>query len=355
MIIYTENSCPEAALSPNLTERFSGTVFFDIETTGLSWRTSHLYLIGAAWQEQGVWKTGQWFLQNPAREQELLERFSGFLRGFSGIAHFNGQTFDLPYLKHKFSFYRMDDPLKRLESTDLFRLLRPFRDFLHLPSLKQKEVEKLAGFPRKDRLDGAELIRCYRTYLENGSPELKELLLLHNHDDVLGMLSIAPLLSLPALLEGRFAVDDCLLSEQSLTLRLLPDLPLPFSCSETGKFCSLRSSEDGLLLTVDGTRETMKHFFPDYKNYYYLPLEDSAVHRSVGIYVDAAHRQKASASTCYQKASGLFFPQPQVLFFPEFRRGYREEPSWFMAGENLPEDRELLKTYALSLMRTIFR
>ena len=25
----------------------NGDVFFDIETTGLSWRTSHLYLIGA--------------------------------------------------------------------------------------------------------------------------------------------------------------------------------------------------------------------------------------------------------------------------------------------------------------------
>ena len=30
----------------------SSAVFFDIETTGLSWRTSHLYLIGAAWMQK---------------------------------------------------------------------------------------------------------------------------------------------------------------------------------------------------------------------------------------------------------------------------------------------------------------
>ena len=37
-----------AALSANLQMYLrNGDVFFDIETTGLSWRTSHLYLIGA--------------------------------------------------------------------------------------------------------------------------------------------------------------------------------------------------------------------------------------------------------------------------------------------------------------------
>ena len=37
-----------AALSADLQMYLrNGDVFFDIETTGLSWRTSHLYLIGA--------------------------------------------------------------------------------------------------------------------------------------------------------------------------------------------------------------------------------------------------------------------------------------------------------------------
>ena len=61
----------------------SSIVFFDIETTGLSWRTSHLYLIGAAWMDGSVWHIRQWFLQKPSEEPELLDQFSDFLKGFS--------------------------------------------------------------------------------------------------------------------------------------------------------------------------------------------------------------------------------------------------------------------------------
>ena len=69
----------------------SSAVFFDIETTGLSWRTSHLYLIGAAWMDGSVWHIRQWFLQKPSEEPELLDQFSDFLKGFTaftgGAAH----------------------------------------------------------------------------------------------------------------------------------------------------------------------------------------------------------------------------------------------------------------------------
>ena len=30
-------------------------LFFDIETTGLSWKTSHLYLLGAVFYENEIW------------------------------------------------------------------------------------------------------------------------------------------------------------------------------------------------------------------------------------------------------------------------------------------------------------
>ena len=33
--------------------------------------------------------------------------------------------------------------------------------------------------------------------------------------------------------------------------------------------------------------------------YYYLPEEDSAVHKSVGIYVDKSRRKAATPQTCY--------------------------------------------------------
>lgn len=58
-----------AALSADLQMYLrNGDVFFDIETTGLSWRTSHLYLIGALFFDPAAdtFTLRQWFLDRPA-------------------------------------------------------------------------------------------------------------------------------------------------------------------------------------------------------------------------------------------------------------------------------------------------
>ena len=39
----------------------------------------------------------------------------------------------------------------------------------------------------------------------------------------------------------------------------------------------------------------MRHFYSDYKNYYYLPKEDMAIHKSVAAYVDHEYREKCKA------------------------------------------------------------
>lgn len=331
----------------------SSVVFFDIETTGLSWRTSHLYLIGAAWMDGSVWHIRQWFLQKPSEEPGLLDQFSDFLKGFSRLIHYNGQTFDLPYLRHKYSFYRRSCPLDAPESTDLYRLLHPFRKLFSLSSLKQKDVERLLAFPRQDRMDGGELIGCYRKYLQTGSEELYRLMLLHNHDDVLGMVSLLPLLACPALFRGHFSAADARQAGDELQLLLLPELPLPLPLRAENELCSLAAEGNHACITVPGVRETMKHFFPDYKNYFYLPLEDTAVHKSIGIYVDAEHRQKAKADTCYQKTEGLFFPQPAVRFQPDFYREYRQAPSFFRIENSWPGNEQELKNYACDLLQRL--
>ena len=71
-----------AALSANLQMYLrNGDVFFDIETTGLSWRTSHLYLIGALFFDPAAdaFTLRQWFLDRPTEEKEMLVSFFTFL------------------------------------------------------------------------------------------------------------------------------------------------------------------------------------------------------------------------------------------------------------------------------------
>ena len=188
-----------AALSANLQMYLrNGDVFFDIETTGLSWRTSHLYLIGALFFDPAAdtFTLRQWFLDRPTEEKEMLVSFFTFLSDVKRLVHFNGTTFDLPYLTHKALFYQMEDPLSSIASLDLYQALRPFQSILGLSSMKQKNVEQYLSFPRKDQLNGKQLILVYHDYLQTLDEKKLELLFLHNYEDVLGMGSVLELLAL---------------------------------------------------------------------------------------------------------------------------------------------------------------
>ena len=52
----------------------------------------------------------------------------------------------------------------------------------------------------------------------------------------------------------------------------------------------------------------LKHYYKDYKNYYYLPAEDTAYHKSVSEFVDRSARIQATARTAYTKKTGSFVP-----------------------------------------------
>ncbi len=339
-------------------------VFFDIETTGLSHRASHVYMIGALCRQEDQIMLIQWFLQKPSEEKEALELFSNLLKGFTSVIHYNGQSFDIPYLQDRCRYWELPDPFEELSLSgiDLYRELRPMKEHFHLSSIKQKDLEELLEFPRTDEMSGKELIDVYRRYLTGAEEEDLRLLLLHNHDDLLGMLGIyrfrcflttagnpspsgseeeAPFL--------QPADPSPLFREDSLVLNLKCRFPTPLAFRIRKEEGELSAEGDRITLTVFGTRGVFRHYYSNYKDYYYLPLEDTAIHKSVGIYVDPSSRVKAKADTCYTKKEGLFFFQPSLVFLPDFRRDGRKGPSFF-TDEQLQQEPSLFMTYARSLL-----
>ena len=125
-------------------------LFFDIETTGLSWRRSHLYLLGAVFFENDQWVHRQWFCQRPGEEKEVLLQFAQLLNSRTHLIHFNGNTFDVPYLMHKYTFYRLEQSWDHLSHLDLYKRLLPCKKLLGLEHMRQKDLEVLAGIHRKD-------------------------------------------------------------------------------------------------------------------------------------------------------------------------------------------------------------
>lgn len=328
-------------------------LFFDIETTGLSARSSSLYLIGAVCFRDSRWTAVQWFAENTAEEPALLDAFLSFADGFSQIIHFNGDRFDLPYIAEKCRIYRKKNPLGAMVSRDLYRMARPLKTLLGLSSLKQKCLEEYLGLYRDDRFSGGELIPVYESYAASPSEEALETLLLHNYEDLLGLLSILPIFSYLPVIGGSYRVADAEICADSVIIRTwLPSiLPQPFSYRS--ELYYLTGSQNRLSIQVKGVRGPLKHFFADFKNYYYLPMEDTAIHKSVAAYVDKEYRKPAKASNCYSKKNGFYLPQLSELFTPIFRKEYGDRITYFPCTDDFLRDRDALQRYAAHFLTAL--
>lgn len=74
-----------------------------------------------------------------------------------------------------------------------------FKNLLKLSNCKQKSLEEFLGLNREDPFNGGQLIELYKVYRQERDHRLLEVLLLHNADDLRGMLSVVSILSYPAL------------------------------------------------------------------------------------------------------------------------------------------------------------
>lgn len=395
-------------------------VFFDIETTGLSPESAGIYCIGCGFVNTGKpmadtpRMTGTdssckpdpadeekrdsepffcirlFFAQSPAGEGEILTAASDLLSRFDTLITFNGTTFDLPFVRRRIELAgrpeavrskytgsdkaeptlpqhdaakktdeqstkhpgkkqlpRHTDPFSHMRHIDLYREIRRLKKLLGLSSCRQKACEAFLGIGRDDQYSGGELISVYHSYVRRQKPHLLHLLLLHNCEDVKGMADLCSLLSYGRALGGEFEVESCTPKEsgahpehgdpasaqscplpgqtgRQVFLKVVLVCPAAFPKEISGSKPCLRETSSGgnttppaasarctpaayrfsgrrLTLWFPLFHGTLKYFFPDPENYYYLPQEDMAVHKSVGAYVDPAYRVRAVKKTCYTK------------------------------------------------------
>ncbi|MDO4976527.1 MAG: ribonuclease H-like domain-containing protein [Eubacteriales bacterium] len=304
-------------------------VFLDIETTGLKKETALLTVLGCGYKKEGTLHIVQWFNDDAISEEAILSSFYDLMKSISGpIITFNGGQFDLPFLKTHFDYN--DLPVAWLEERpgfDLYRFLRGYVSLLDLENGKQKAWEYYLGIGREDQLSGRTLISFYKKYLKEKKEEMESLILLHNKEDVEGLFSLMPLLSLEQLQKEEFEIID-LKEDQwmekaaiTFTIELKDSLAKSFSVTgNTGIFTMQDKRRATVTLPI--IEDKLYHFYDNYQDYYYLPLEDRAIHKSIGSYVDKEHRKKASAKTCYVSEESVFLP------IPENAKGYGFEVSF---------------------------
>ena len=106
-------------------------------------------------------------------------------------------------------------------------------------------------------------------------------------------------------------------------------------------------------IKVELCRQELKFFFPNYKDYYYLPDEDTSIHKSVAFYVDKNFRTKAKAANCYSKKTGLFLPQNEEIIKPFFKKDYHDKQTFFEITDEFSSSEENLTNYISHLLKNI--
>lgn len=348
-------------------EKFSllDLLFFDIETTGLSPKTSHVYLIGLIQYnpDASCFEMTQYLAESedPSEEIQVLESFCRVALTKNCLVHFNGSSFDLPFLKHRCKALHLTESLSQLSSLDLYReLLSMSAFFRQMPDHKQKSFELLIGYPREDQLSGKEMITAFQEYAKTKDSSTLNLLFLHNADDLKGMLALTSLGSLKQLLNGSWQITDVQelqepnldgAMETKLLFSLSLETPVPVTLSANAGFCYITVTENKAKIKMPLYEGTLLYFYPDYKNYYYLPFEDEAIHKSIAAYLEPSHRQKATAATCYKKISGKFLYAPGAPDLPLLKENYRSGEHYVSWPFPEPED-EALKTYLHEVLKT---
>lgn len=371
----------EDAFSRNLfTEEF---LFFDIETTGFSARHNKIYFIGCAYRTGDEVIVKQFFSETDTDEPDVLSAFLTLCSSFQTLISFNGLGFDLPFIQERCRHFQLSEALASMTHIDIFKQISSLKKIFKLENLKQKSIEKFLNLNRKDVFTGGELINVYYEYLKDFSTDKLYLLQLHNKEDVLGMLDILPILTYSEFFKGNFELDSFEINqyynyhnsskthltqasskpnlehEETPSLEVIFSLKLPFHFPKRISYgvgdIYLSGYEDTVHLKVKIYQGELKYFYSNYKDYYYLPHEDVAIHKSVAFYVDKDFRTKAKAATCYSKKTGRFLPQYSDVFSPYFKLEYHDKISYIEMTEEFTNSKEYQKNYVMHLLGILLK
>lgn len=132
MITYTHSFNLKEMISPDKSWNFypyntyelSQICYFDIETTGLSADTSNIYLIGVgSYTDSDTFTVIQWFADDYNSEKNILKEFLEYIKQFDIIIHYNGSTFDIPYINKKCKRHAVNpSALNEMKNLDIYTL-----------------------------------------------------------------------------------------------------------------------------------------------------------------------------------------------------------------------------------------
>ena len=328
-------SCAELADSIR-TFLTADTLLLDIETTGLSAARHFIYCIGCSYlspDKSDSITVQLFFAEKPEQEAELLAALTTLLQTHKRSITFNGNSFDLPFLKKRYEINHIKQPFSDTQSVDLYREACHLKNLIQLPDYKQKSIETFLGCFREDSYTGKELITQYLLYNENPTEELLHNLLLHNGEDVRGMYDLLTMLCYSDFLSGNFQIETVVLSSTDqiyyCDITLSVSYVFPQKVTVVLPEASLMLQGKEALISFPVHHGSLRHYFADYKNYYYLPEEQTIIHKSLGSCVDPDHREKATKQNCYLEKTCHYLTHSVPDKCSYLRKDYSDTATYF--------------------------
>lgn len=289
-------------------------------------------------------------------ESLIITSFFDFASKFKNIVHYNGNGFDIPYIEAKCKLYNIPYSFNIFESYDLYKVISPFKIIFKTENIKQKTMEKFLGINRNDTFSGGELINLFEEYMRNHNTDLRENILLHNFDDIKGLLFLCDLFNYSSIFNGNFTVDSVKYNIDDngnynyATINCKTTFYIKERVSNGHGPFYFTMYNNTLIVKVDIYTAGLKYFYPNYKDYYYLPNEDCSIHKSVAFYVDKEFRTKAKAANCYSKKTGRFLPQITETIKPYFKINYEDSMTYFELTDEILNLKYDLKEYVLEIL-----
>ncbi len=175
---------------------------FDIETMGIVAEKSPMILAGLLTPlDEERLRITQYFAEKPGDEAAIIGALRRHFQEIDYLVTYNGRQFDVPYLRKRAKLLGLAPFRYNLSNLDLYMLIKGYSEVsFFLKNIKQKTVEAYMGFAddRRDTISGVESIFLYESFQQCQDAELRDILanriLLHNHDDLLQLYRLLPII-----------------------------------------------------------------------------------------------------------------------------------------------------------------
>ena len=320
-------------------------LIYDIDTTSFEAANGCIFLIGVMYYQNEQLYFTQFFSESIDEEALIIEKFFDIAENYKILLSYKGESFDIPYIGKRLYALKQNELYSRFaalrsRSVDIANEIMSVKTALGFSSTKLDYLRKKCGQTVPERVSGENISRFYvehiaasklRKLLEttgkakncdlisnyNPKPVIDDLahikpdsgdrfltdILYRNKENIESVIYLLRLSRIFSMRKGRFdvtvdAFSDAVSNEHSITDNY-----------DTIHF-DISAGDYLLNIPVNIISLSLKQFYPNYKDYYYFPAEDMAVHKSIAEFAAAGSKKKATAKTAYRNVSGRFIHIP---------------------------------------------